>query len=287
MKKASNTKTIKKLNEHIFIQRRSAYFNYVNNLLTNIYWWTRKQPAIRYRPVIKEIRKNFKNYGRILEIGPSKKRIHQNKIRKIFYVDKNSEDNCFLNSSFIKANASNLPFKNDSFDLVFAIDVLEHIPRKLRQHVMLEMCRISRRKVIIGTPCGKKSEYWENKARKILFNKLQNRDRGQQKSLMRTNSWLIDHINYRLPREEELRSIFCEYGKNNLDGFDIQVIGNESLYVWYFGTLGYMRYSYLRFAFTALIFIIFFPILSRLEVGGVYRKLIIFEKVDNDSHRDI
>ena len=140
------------------------------------------------------------------------------------------------------------------------------------------MCRVSRTKVIIGNPCGKNSKYWENKARSILFDKLRNRNSYQQKSLMKTNSWLIEHHDYGLPETEELRSVFYEYCKKNSIKFNIHTIGNESLYVWYFGTLGYMRYSYLRLAFTALIFIIFFPILSRLRLGGFYRKLIIFEK---------
>jgi len=52
--------------------------------------------------------------------------------------------------NFVQADAHKLPFQNKSFDCVVLGDILEHVldPRK----VLLEACRVSRKKVIITVP---------------------------------------------------------------------------------------------------------------------------------------
>lgn len=45
-----------------------------------------------------------------------------------------------------------LPFKDNEFDIVTAIEVIEHLPKKNGELLILEMERIAKRKIIITTP---------------------------------------------------------------------------------------------------------------------------------------
>jgi ubiquinone/menaquinone biosynthesis C-methylase UbiE len=56
------------------------------------------------------------------------------------------------NIQCVQGNASNLAFKDNSFDLVFCAEVLEHIPSQLLEKTCSELSRVSRTYVLIGTP---------------------------------------------------------------------------------------------------------------------------------------
>lgn len=52
----------------------------------------------------------------------------------------------------VKGDASNLVFDDDTFDLVFCAEVLEHIPSALLQKVCDELVRVSKKYIIVGVP---------------------------------------------------------------------------------------------------------------------------------------
>ena len=58
----------------------------------------------------------------------------------------------------VLCNASTLPFKDNSFDIVLAIEVLEHLAKENGELMLLEMERIARKQVIITTPLGKANQ---------------------------------------------------------------------------------------------------------------------------------
>jgi ubiquinone/menaquinone biosynthesis C-methylase UbiE len=47
-----------------------------------------------------------------------------------------------------------MPFKDNTFEFVFCLDMLEHIPKKDRLLVIQEMIRVSKKHIIIGFPFG-------------------------------------------------------------------------------------------------------------------------------------
>jgi len=74
----------------------------------------------------------------------------------------------------VKGDVTQLEFDDDSFDLVFCTEVLEHIPAHLLKRACHELSRVAKEKVIIGVPykqdlrigrttcytCGKKNPPW-------------------------------------------------------------------------------------------------------------------------------
>jgi len=49
-------------------------------------------------------------------------------------------------------SVTHLPFRDDSFDVVFSLDTIEHVPRAQRVSALKEMIRVAKEKVIIHTP---------------------------------------------------------------------------------------------------------------------------------------
>jgi len=54
----------------------------------------------------------------------------------------------------VLADASYLPFKDKSFDVVLCLALIEHLERMEGEKLLREMERIGRRQVIISTPVG-------------------------------------------------------------------------------------------------------------------------------------
>ncbi|QWZ08138.1 class I SAM-dependent methyltransferase [Nocardioides panacis] len=57
-------------------------------------------------------------------------------------------------AEFVAARAEALPFKDDAFDVVISLDLVEHLPEAIRNDALSELCRVARRAVIVGYPDG-------------------------------------------------------------------------------------------------------------------------------------
>jgi len=101
---------------------------------------------------------------------------------------------------FIQAEGTRLPFKSESFDVVSALDVLEHIPQPSRADFLKELCRVSRDKIVVSFPYHEKNiKNTEN----VLFNQIRTQYRIEHLQLK-------EHKELGLPdgeaTAEELRS---------------------------------------------------------------------------------
>lgn len=65
---------------------------------------------------------------------------------------------------FVLCESTTLPFANGSFDVVAALDVIEHLGPAHGSHLIDEMCRVSRKRIVITTMNGflRQSEYDQN-----------------------------------------------------------------------------------------------------------------------------
>jgi SAM-dependent methyltransferase len=75
-------------------------------------------------------------------------------------VDRSFGDEVALRGPFeaaprtMEADARHLPFPDASFDVVLALDVLEHVPPAERPRVLGELVRVARRRVVVACPTG-------------------------------------------------------------------------------------------------------------------------------------
>ena len=103
-------------------------------------------------------------------------------------------------AGFIKGDGSRIPFKGGSFDVVSAMDVLEHIPRSKRRNFIGELCRVSRDAVIVCAPDGEKAV---ESAEAVVASAI-------REQLGIENEQLREHRENGLPGREEVDRAFAE-----------------------------------------------------------------------------
>ncbi|GIV83479.1 MAG: hypothetical protein KatS3mg052_0486 [Candidatus Roseilinea sp.] len=95
-----------------------------------------------------------------------------------------------------------LPFAPASFDVVTAIDTLEHLPRERRLGFVQDCLRVARRAVILAAPFGSPG-HAESEAR---LNALHTQLIG------RPHPYLSEHIAYGLPDWDEVQMLIARSG---------------------------------------------------------------------------
>jgi hypothetical protein len=127
----------------------------------------------------------------------------------------------------IKASIHKLPFKEKSFDVVYAFQVLEHISFDSFKTALLEMKRISRKNVIISLPDFKQTM-------RVYLPFIQNRIirlpiRKKRDSLIHSEHlWEIDHS--QKTKIKNILSIISEVGFNINNHYPV----SEAAYIHFF-----------------------------------------------------
>ena len=112
---------------------------------------------IRYRLVLGNLRKYFPRVETVLEVGGGQgffcNVLCNNEFRPIL-TEISFDDLRIADKSLnrICCDGIALPFKDKSFDILVAIDVIEHIPRNDRLKFVQEMGRVSSKGVILTCP---------------------------------------------------------------------------------------------------------------------------------------
>ena len=112
----------------------------------------------------------------------------------------------------VRADARALPFGDREFDVVVALDLLEHVEPADRHRVCAELARVASRRLILGCPAGPLAEASDGR----LAARLQRRG-------LQTRGWLEEHIANGFPAEEDLRAWLAGFGQ-------LTLIGNENLH---------------------------------------------------------
>lgn len=145
--------------------------------------------ALRYLPIVDDIRSSGQN-NKILEIGAGGLGIYPYLGEKIYAVDINFDSVRNDQVHMISSKAQTLPFKDKTFDIVIAVDMLEHIPPLLRMEVIKEFLRVAIKKVYIAFPSGSAAENHDRRYHEYFLKK-----RGE------TFPFFQDHLKYGLPSD--------------------------------------------------------------------------------------
>jgi len=102
--------------------------------------------------------------------------------------------------SDVTLKGKKLPFMDDAFDCVCAIDVLEHIDSRERGSFIKELARVAKIKVVLSFPIGTPQHVaYETHLEKVL----------SRKGIDVT--YLKEHIKYKLPTVEQIKSICKDF----------------------------------------------------------------------------
>lgn len=216
----------------------------------------------RYKPILHFI--NTHTFNSILEVGCFEKGITQYLKRRIVGVDVNFGMAATGLLEKVKATCHLLPFKDNSFDVVLSTDMLEHIPQKTRKECIEEIIRVAKKFVLLGIPCGQKSER-ADKDLNDFYKRLYKTD----------HRWLAEHIKNGLPSHKEIRQ--------NLEKFKYKEIKNVPIFIWkkmlklqFFLALDKVKGGFL---INRLIYKLFAEPLSYISFGDAYRTIFLIEKV--------
>lgn len=152
-----------------------------------------------------------KNYGRdtvsILEIGANE---HKNLEKfcpfdEIKYLDIVIPEHLKADPQYIEGDATDLKDISDqTYDLVIALDVFEHIPSNKRNLFISELNRVSKFGVFLGAPFSNSS-----------VNSAEYRGNFYYKMMKKVDhKWLIEHIENKLPILEDTLELISKMNKN-------------------------------------------------------------------------
>lgn len=251
-------------------------------MLLNILKYWHPKVALRYLPMVEEIRRTevggqmadaggqknrdterYKN--NILEIGSGAIGIAPYLNRQVVGVDKKFEGKACPLLKQVIADAVSLPFADKSFDFVVSSDVLEHIVPADRKRVVAEWLRVTKQELILGFPEGKLSEKQDRK----LYEEFKKSDRDDS-----AKKFFEEHLEYGLPRiDDVIKWIKEELKDRNIKG-EIRVIDNLNLAWRAFLMGGWMTNNLFVDLFFRKIMLLAIPILKMFNQAPAYRKII-------------
>ncbi len=228
----------------------------------------------RYWPIVQIMKRLCTRKDcRILEIGSSSygtARFYEGNIIGLD-IQFHDETNIAKNLFPIVGSACFLPFRDSAFEVVVSVSMLEHIQSNARSIVIREMLRVTKNFIVISVPCGKKSEYCEEKLRR--FQSLFFEDLG----------WLREHEEFGLPEKGNI----IEEIYNSNPNSKIEVFGNVNLTIWLTTMIVQLPFDTLLWKFApakrnellkVLMKMIgwFMPI---FDFGSTYQKIYIIKRV--------
>lgn len=218
--------------------------------------------ALRYLPIVDDLKKRLTSQDQVLEVGSEITGITPYLKRKITGVDQGfdySRKNRYLTP--VVGSATKLPFRDQSFDYVLSVDVLEHIPAKLREKAISEMLRVGKKRVYLTFPCGHKSEQV---------------DRLLDEYFLARNgyhyTYLEEHVTLGLPPVDLVPKVARKHPE-----YRCQVYPNTSLFLWEFMLkFGLSNTPWKTSLYRRLLLLT--PLLKHLNFPPTYRLLYVLTR---------
>lgn len=229
--------------------------------------WYRWHPqiAMRYLPVVDYINSKFRIQNselKILEVGSGGLGIAPYLKMSMTGVDKEFEPPFHPMLKRVSGDATKLIFLNNSFDVVISMDMLEHLPKSLRQKAISEMVRVAQSAVVIGVPCGNVSalhDQWVQDSYK--------RQHGRE------FPFASEQLGFGLPEKEEIVQYLNTASRLVKKRIHIESKGNSNLRLRAFLMWGWMSKSMIITILFRKVFLLFIPLFRLIDQPPHYRQL--------------
>ena len=221
--------------------------------------------ALRYMPIINDLKRKIAFSCKVLDVGaggPGLSRYvegYQITVADLEFPEKAER------AKAVRASADKLPFPKNSFEAVLSVDMMEHLPDRIRMKSVDEMIRVGKKRIYIAFPRGKLSSIIDTVICKYY------------KFTHKTDlEFLNEHKRFGLPNVEEIVSYIETSAKKHNKRVKIYSKGNTNSFLWL--TLLFLGFSENKY-FTRVNHwtLIFLPILNRLHLWPTYRAIISVE----------
>lgn len=221
--------------------------------------------AIRYLPVVDEIKKLDHNLGSpasILEIGPGEWGIVPYVGRGVDGVDPHIKKTRTDNLHLLEGSATSLSGKDKSYDVVIAIDALEHMSHNMRVQAVEEMIRVARHLVVIAVPSGPHAR--RHDVRMDLLYQFWHKVHEPM---------ILEHARFRLPDPSDLMQMIVDRAKKHHRHITIREEKNLNIAIrqfliqWWILPWRWSYYFYLKGLLPVVLFRRF------LNFGACYRQI--------------
>jgi hypothetical protein len=111
----------------------------------------------------------------------------------------------------VAADVCDLPFRDGEFDVVAAVDLIEHVSPERRRTALTELARVGAKRVIVAVPTGENALAADRRLADFY------RCRGVELPV-----WLQEHLANGFPSEDDLEAALAPHGT-------LTLLGNESV----------------------------------------------------------
>lgn len=121
---------------------------------------------------------------------------------RITFLDIELPEEVLGDPRFVAADATNLPYEENSFEFVVALDVIEHIPPHKREAFIENIHRTAGRGVVLSMPHFSEKCPYEDEVLKSFYVLLKSQ----------VPAWIDEHIACTLPKAEEVSALVQKQG---------------------------------------------------------------------------
>lgn len=224
--------------------------------------WFRWHPevALRYLPVVDTIRKLPDQT--VLEVGSGSLGIAPYLKKPVTGLDISFEGPTVPWMKQVRGSAQRLPFQDQSFNVVVAMDVLEHMPSGDRATATSECIRVARTLVVLGVPAGEAA---------VKEDTLLAKEYEQIHGKPHPN--FVDHLRYGIPKLSEIDMWIENAVLSHKRQARIIRQSNESIWLHRMLIRGWMTPSLLADIFFRKILLPWIPVLRMVNQPPAYRML--------------
>lgn len=244
---------------------------FIRKFFSKFFWGQHPDAAIRYAPVVREIKKVGLTNSKILEVGSGSTGIVPYLMREIDGVDvdfSGEPQTDLLNK--IKGTATKLPFRKNSYDVVISVDVLEHLYGEERKEAIFEMIRIARKLAIIVVPIGELSQE-QDKEMKAKW----------EKTFGEKNQFLTEHVQNGLPNSDEILVTVDKAARKLSKKVKIKSYPNLNLFVRKILMYTWITKSKILYYLYLKGYLLLLPALKLANFTNCYRRVFVIEFASN------